>query len=483
MQDKRLFPRKSWGDSMGIFDALERWRFQRDALRLSEPVGLVVHTSWVNFREDDLRRMSASPYLWLTPDSVRYELQFLTVSTVFGAKARLLLSILAEQPRCAAPAWDLEQLYQGSHMHREPQDLFDGTIVFAFGDLNKQDEFLRCVSGFDAHHIVMLSGWSCMGAMSVYSIREATNASFRPSCSLDSGQPAPPIREIASVRDAVTGERLFSGNSLQPTDLVGSYGRIFESPYFKGKYIKIYHQQAVSGIQGKKLRVLQSLAPHIRTLPIATPERLLGTDLPSVHDGALIGYIMPKCEGSALRDYVLTGWEGHDLELILKRLILLLLELHNLHIIVNDLSGNNILIDDSDHVSIVDCDSFQLLHYPGGAVTEIYRHPEISSQHFRDSLREPRHEYFAFAVLVFQCLFYDIPLRQRQDTAEDIELNWTNASFPLDVITGPEQAKKANPDILRLWEQQPEAIRRIFSDEFLFRGDHSLGAWIRALEL
>ena len=75
MQDKRLFPRKSWGDSMGIFDALERWRFQRDALRLSEPVGLVVHTSWVNFREDDLRRMSASPYLWLTPDSVRYELQ------------------------------------------------------------------------------------------------------------------------------------------------------------------------------------------------------------------------------------------------------------------------------------------------------------------------------------------------------------------------------------------------------------------------
>ena len=192
---------------------------------------------------------------------------------------------------------------------------------------------------------------------------------------------------------------------------------------------------------------------------------------------------MPKCEGSALRDYVLTGWKGHDLELILKRLILLLLELHNLHIIVNDLSGNNILIDDSDHVSIVDCDSFQLLHYPGGAVTEIYRHPEISSQHFRDSLREPRHEYFAFAVLVFQCLFYDIPLRQRQDTAEDIELNWTNASFPLDVITGPEQAKKANPDILRLWEQQPEAIRRIFSDEFLFRGDHSLGAWIRALEL
>ena len=61
MQDKRLFPRKSWGDSMGIFDALERWRFQRDALRLSEPVGLVVHTSWVNFREDDLRRMRASP--------------------------------------------------------------------------------------------------------------------------------------------------------------------------------------------------------------------------------------------------------------------------------------------------------------------------------------------------------------------------------------------------------------------------------------
>ena len=70
---------------------------------------------------------------------------------------------------------------------------------------------------------------------------------FTTSCSLDSGQPAPPIREIASVRDAVTGERLFSGSSLQPTDLVGSYGRIFESPYFKGKYIKIYHQQAVSG--------------------------------------------------------------------------------------------------------------------------------------------------------------------------------------------------------------------------------------------
>ena len=280
MQDKRLFPRKSWGDSMGIFDALERWRFQRDALRLSEPVGLVVHTSWVNFREDDLRRMSTSPYLWLTPDSVRYELQFLTVSTVFEQK-RGFSCPSWRSSRAAAPAWDLEQLYRGSHMHREPQDLFDGTIVFAFGDLNKQDEFLRCVSGFDAHHIVMLSGWSCMGAMSVYSIREAANASFRPSCSLDSGQPAPPIREIASVRDAVTGERLFSGARCSPPIWSEATAGFLRVHILRGNILKFIISRLSPAFREKSCVFFRALLPT--SGPSRSPPRASAWNRSSLH--------------------------------------------------------------------------------------------------------------------------------------------------------------------------------------------------------
>ena len=468
-----------------VTDALRRWIAQTSPTRRPGRVGLVLHTSWVCLAQDELQRLAGLPFFWLVPDNVLFELGLLCRSQIFGRKAQLLLDLLERNLRQypgRRPLWDLEQIYDTCRSRKGPAALFDGTLVFLFGDLNKQEEFLRHVSGFENHFLVVVSGWNCASDTSrVYPIREAARLFFRRPEPLQAGEAAPPIRELSLVRDALTGQALFAGSALHPTNLQGSYGSLYECDLLRGKYIKIYHQKAMTGPQCEKLRWLQALSPQLGRLPVAVPERLLGADLPLGRDGAVIGYVMRRCRGQALRDYWLTGWDGHDPEAIFRQLTLLLLELHSLHIIVNDLSGNNILVDDDDRVSVVDCDSFQLLHYPGGAVTELYRHPEISPLHVRETLREPRHEAFAFAVLLFQCLFYDSPLRQRLSAEDDDEPGWANASFPLDVKTPPDC--RANEDILRMWESQPEELRRLFADEFHFRGDHSLGAWIRALDL
>lgn len=467
---------------MGIISALEGWRCQLGIPAYGARIGLVVHTSWVNFQEKDLRLLGKPPYVWLVPDNVRHELRLLLESGIFGQKARLLLELAQNHAYRSSQdePWDLEQTYRNSRTHKTPEELFPGTLLFAFGDLNQQEEFLRHVSGFDRHYVLVISGWDCVrDTMRVYRIDQASDMLFRRPRPLEAGHPVPPIEKLPHIQ---IGRVQFAPSLLHPTKFLGSYGRIYESCAFKEKYIKIYHGQAMVGAQREKLRLLQGLARCFDPLNIAMPELLLEPNLPLSREGAIIGYVMRRFEGSALRDFILMGWKGHHLETIFRRILLLLLELHNLHIIVNDLSKNNILIDGEDRVFIVDSDSFQLLNYPGGALTEIYRHPEISSQHFLDTLRDPRHECFAFAVLAFQCLFYSNPLQLRQENdLKETESSWTNTSFPLDLQTG--RGSRANRQILALWEQQPEEIRRIFSDEFHFREDRSLGAWIRALEL
>ena len=149
-----------------------------------------------------------------------------------------------------------------------------------------------------------------------------------------------------------------------------------------------------------------------------------------------------------------------------------------MHIHVNDLSFNNVLIDTKDNVGFVDCDSFQITNYPGGGITKIYQHPEISDAEFSTKLREPRHEYFALAVLLFQCIFGDEPLRQVQFAFDDTELNWNTATFPLQI---DDYSNKSNKSIQAIWFKQPRELRKAFFDEFTFRQDISIGSWTRIL--
>lgn len=435
---------------------------------------LVLHTSCVNYSLESLQKLAALPLAWILPDNVRWELRLLCQSVKFGPKAAFLL----KHARKDVP-WDLEQLYRNCCCPVDLQALGMDTVVFAFGDQNKLDEFLDQAAPLTGRYVLLNRGWNCRKDDAVvYPLARIGARRCRRVQPLSIGRPAVPIGALSGVACPQSGE-LLCGMDFTPTGKSGAYAEICTSDRFPDKYVKLYTGCYVTGNDARKLRKLSTLPRVAGHLLLAWPEQLLTTENDSV-----VGYTMPVCTGRRLRDFVYGGWEenGMDagaLEQVLRNLFLLLLELHCLHIMVNDLSYNNVLVDDRCRVHLVDCDSFQVFDYPGGRITELYGHPQIDMERCGDTLRQPRHEYFALAVLLFQSLLYGNPLQRQVE--DDRQLNWKDDSFPLDLRA--EDCTRANGSIRAIWEGLDEKIKQIFADEFHFRSDNSLGAWIRALEL
>lgn len=444
-------------------------------------IALVLHTSCVNYADALLEKMERIRICWILPRSVRYELGLLAEGPIFHRQARRILRRAQADARRfpRQESWDLEQLYRNGV--ETPAERYRGTLVFWFGDLNKQDEFLWNVRKLgDRHRILLLDNWNCShGGGRVCGINEMREVSYRRCQALSRGtQAAPP--EQMTLLDGMG--RPFPGRELTSVGLSGGHATIYESGRFPGQLVKIYNGKAFSGNQRRKLERLcqlgkaggaeKSLLEHL-----ALPEQLIRTT-----QGEVVGYTMRRCPGRPLRDYRVIGWDGHDQARILRQLLGILLHLHTMRVLVNDLSFNNVLVDENDRVSLVDCDSFQVFYYPGGGVTEPFRHPELEPNCAAHLLKEPRHEYFSLAVLLYQFLFHADPLRPRQNT-EGQELTWNTGVFPLDVRGEIPGGPSVNACICREWMRCPEQLRKLFSDEFHFREDHSFGAWIEALGL
>lgn len=463
-----------------VFETIYQWKSQKIPTEYTD-AAIVFHTSCVNFPSSDLQHVNQLGLKCVLPDNVFRELSLLQESAVFGEKAKCLLRICGTSPNYVA-RWDLEQLYENSRKVKMP-DKHSLAMVFVFGDLNKLDEFLRCIRVDAGNLYVMLcEGWSCVdGIATVYPVQSLKGYAVRRVEPLTPHLPARSIADYPSLcvkRSANACPHMVDGKSFHPTRMYGGNASIFESTDFPNHLMKGYKGFALTGSQVKKLENLQYLGQSIPGAHMALPEALLYRD-----DSSIVGYIMKKIDQcTAVRTIMSTGWEAYDLPLILRRLLLLILELHCMHIIVNDLSFNNVLIGKNNDVYLVDCDSFQMFHYPGGGITEIYEHPELDPDKAYNTLREPRHEYFSLAVLLFQCLFFDDPLRQVQSAEDERVLSWKNASFPLEV-DGRKNGFEVNRATLRNWLAQPRKLRKAFVDEFCYKRDYSVGAWIRVLGL
>lgn len=462
-----------------IYRAIHQWYMSSSGIRQRMPA-IVLHTSCVNYPTEHLRKLSLLPIPWLLPDNVVWELRLLRSSKTYGQRAELILNHARQSKFRLLPRhrgqWDLEQLYRDCQYPIHPEQVYSGPVVFAFGDLNKMDEFMQHAVDAPNFYILINGGWHpVQNQAAVFPLSKAAGRQMRRSTPLSAGASIGPLAALPSILCS-SRSRPLQAALFQPTGNSGSYARIYTCTVFPDLYVKVYKERAMSGSFARKLDRLTELASIASDLPLALPRELLREE-----NGGIIGFTMRRCEGKPLRNLICNGWDGHDPTAVFRNLTLLLLELHCRHIIVNDLSFNNIMVDSSDNVFLVDCDSFQIFDYPGGGITDIYRHPDIGCAYCHAVLRQPRHEYFAFAVLLFQCLFYDDPLRQIQQADDDRTLNWNNAAFPLDIWG--KYGSNANRSLLELWEQQDLQIRKLFADTFHFRSDCSFGAWIRAMDL
>lgn len=454
-----------------IYECLKSWTIRN--IQLVHNTKIILHTSCVNYRMTDLKNMFSLDFSFVIPEDVYYELRLLTKSKIYGTKALFILEHAQLQP--SNVTWTLSQLYQPDFEKIRKSCFFNESLIFVFGDLNKVDEFLKHAVVVGKTYILLPpTTWSCIsGNCVVMDLCIAKKYHLRNPKALVQGRPVKKLTSIPCVYLNRKKTAIVMGNQFIPTGKCGSNAHIYTCESIPGTYIKGFKNYSMVGTQKEKLQLLQKFGAMVPEMNCAFPIDLL-YDYPA----SVVGYSMKTIPGKLLREYLVLGWDNHDLGKIFKQLMLILLELHTMHILVNDLSFNNIIIDDFDNIGLVDCDSFQITNYPGGGITKIYQHPEIDDSSFSHQLREPRHEYFAFAVLLFQCLFGDDPLRQVQTASDDTELNWNNAVFAMHT---DEYSCVANKKMQKIWFTQPRELRKAFFDEFTYKQDLSIGSWIKVL--
>ncbi len=454
-----------------LYECLKLWRI-RNIMQVSN-TRIVLHTSCVNYKMDDLKNMFSLEFKFIIPQDVYYELRLLAKSKIFGLKANYILQNV--QSQATSNIWDLSQVYKNCKNPILYSDIYGGNLIFIFGDLNKIDEFLNHSSrGNNIYILLPPVTWSCIsGNCVIMELNTAQKYRLRKVKPLVPGRTIDKLQKSNCVYKNRKKDFPIPGYLFQSTGKCGSNAYIYTCPQLPGLLIKGYKKLSMIESQKEKLQLLQKFGSRVPDLNCAFPVDLL-YDYPS----SIVGYSMKPIVGKLLREHLIIGWDGHDLGKVFENLLLIILELHTMHIHVNDLSFNNVLIDTNDNVGFVDCDSFQITNYPGGGITKIYQHPEISDAEFSTKLREPRHEYFALAILLFQCIFGDEPLRQVQFASDDTELNWNTATFPLQI---DDYSSKSNKSIQAIWFKQPRELRKAFFDEFTFMQDISIGSWVHIL--
>lgn len=452
---------------------LRLWRREHPTWRTGR-VALVMHTSCINYAMEDLKELNGEEFVWILPKDVSWELRLLTQSSIrsYREKALYLLSrasVCGEtgEEQCM---WELHDLYQGGMY---PKDIWAGSIIFVAGDMTFQRELVECLSpAWDKQYILVQREWSCLNYRKdmpqVMSLEKARGTQM--------GR-VHPLNPQVSTSDFFSRRhvQLKNGKHILISDLKdvgmdsGGYADIRSDGH---QLYKCFKSHALDGERLKKLEILCESYESLNQIHMAAPHEIMYDE-----KGRAVGFSMPKMPGKSLYDIHMGRVEGYNEKEVLKSLALLLLELHNMHILVSDLSMRNILVGANNEVYLVDCDSVQIMGYPGGYVTPEFQHRDLGNQDPESCLRHPRYESFSFAVISFLYKFsaFEVP----KVGSEDQEENWCTARFAM----GMRENMGAPKRIYEQWLETPEAVRAAYLREFNFQGASSIGHWVDVLNL
>ena len=134
-----------------------------------------------------------------------------------------------------------------------------------------------------------------------------------------------------------------------------------------------------------------------------------------------IGYMMPYVQDATAilmvfnprsRAQTMPGFDRRYLHRAARNMAAAMGALHEGNYIVGDLNESNVLVTPSALVTLIDADSFQaqeprqgrIIVYPCPVGKAEYTAPELQRLALVETLRQPQHDDFALAVLVFQLL-------------------------------------------------------------------------------
>lgn len=263
-----------------------------------------------------------------------------------------------------------------------------------------------------------------------------------------------------------------------PMELGHSLGKGGEAEVFllqarNDVVFKHYHQPVLAK-RGKQLQQKLDLMSRIETLrknPNLAWPLILSYDAKQ----QWIGYAMYRASGVTMAKLAHSmAYEDHFLGINRKQILGYLLnflsainQLHQQNIMVGDYNLNNVLLDpNSDKVTLVDCDSYQIeiagQFFPCEVGSADLTPKEHQNKAFKDVKRNLESEYFSIAIILFKCLMlgrhpYDIV------GGADPVRNLCNGTFPY--------TSKNKNDIPKgcwhvMWTHLPEYLKQLFSQVF-----------------
>ncbi len=317
------------------------------------------------------------------------------------------------------------------------------TVDFFLEHLKNDDECL--LIGRNSTAFMRLRNINANGLCSVFVVDNG-NIRFYPDVNACmEKEVAYSVNPIAGNADYIAVDIYFSVGDVVYTDendavklssliSTGAEGLVFNTN-LDGWVAKVYHRGGITPLRWYKLMKMRELGLEAEN--ICWPFRLLFSK-----DKVPVGYLMRKASGvtisrafdgpDAMNTYFPSWMRLHVVDSALSFLhIMDYLHLHG--VLVGDIQLKNAMIDDEDHVYLIDIDSVQYQDLPCPVGTEEFTRPELWNKSFVSFLRRPQDEDYSIAILVFSMLFCGQHPYAQRNGLETLRDEMEARSFPYTV--------------------------------------------------
>ena len=159
-------------------------------------------------------------------------------------------------------------------------------------------------------------------------------------------------------------------------------------------------------------------------------------------------------------------WTRLHLAKLASKIVEAIDRLHGMDVLVGDINPANIIIETENAISLVDCDSYQVGHYPCPVGSPVFLPQDLIGRDLSCTLRTKDHEYFAIATLIFMILHPGKPPYSHKG-GEDPSNNIRKRHFPYPL---GDKGSNRVPDgpwrymFSHLTYKMKEAFHQVFSD-------------------
>ena len=285
------------------------------------------------------------------------------------------------------------------------------------------------------------------------------------------------VNPIAGNSDFIASDNYYSvgdilctddGEEITLTSLIstGAEGLVFCTQHDQW-VAKVYHRGGITPLRWYKLMKMRSL--ELETDNICWPCRLLFS-----RNRIPVGYMMRKASGTTIS----RAFDGPDamekyfpawsrLQVVESTLsFLYVMNYLHLHgVLVGDIQLKNAMIEDEDHLFLIDMDSVQYQDLPCPVGTEEFTRPELWGKSFVTFLRRPQDEDYSISILVFSMLFCGQHPYAQRNGLEMLRDEMEARSFPY-TVDDSENERIPYGGYDKIWDALTPTLKDMFVRAF-----------------